>query len=83
MSKNQKNRKSKPLMFRLEESVIVRMDEICHLSGCSRVALVESLVNSEYDRLSGNPQLKALLEQLKTVSDTIKAMNGAAGSGTQ
>lgn len=69
--------------LRLSREEVDQLDAICQLAGCTRVQLVGSLVSAEYDRLNGNPQLKALLEQLKTVADTIQAMNGAAGSGTQ
>ncbi len=69
------NRKSTQTNFRLEDSVIARMDEICQLSGCTRVELVESLINAEYDRLNGNPQLRLLLEQLRGVAETLREVS--------
>lgn len=72
-----------PCNLRMEAGIVERMDDLCRLAGCRRVELVESLIAAEYDRVNGNPQLKAILEQLRTVADSIRQMSAIDSDAPQ
>lgn len=72
-----------PCNLRMEAGIVEKMDDLCRLAGCRRVELVEGLIAAEYDRVNGNPQLKAILQQLRTVADSIRQMSGIDSDAPQ
>ena len=63
--------------FRFSVETLERMDELCRLAGgISRTALLLGLVNAEYDRVHGHPELKAIIEQMTALQKQFETISG-------
>lgn len=67
---------SKVTGVRLKPVTVERLDMLAELSGMSRAEFLNTLINSEYDRVTGNPKLKALLEQMQVLKRQLDELNG-------
>lgn len=76
---------SKVTGIRLKPVTVERLDMLAELSGMSRAEYMNMLINAEYDRITGNPKLKALLEQMQVLKRQLDELNGdgvAAGNAS-
>ena len=56
--------------------------KICLMPGDpKRSEFIASCVTSEYDKMQGNPKLKAIMEQFRSISEQMKELTGQAGNG--
>lgn len=63
----------KQISFRGDDDLIQKIEELCQLTGIpSRQELITNLILSEYDRWKGNPQLLAIVEQMKQLENQLK-----------
>lgn len=63
----------KQISFRGDDDLIQKIEELCQLTGIpSRQELITNLILSEYDRWKGNPQLLAIVEQMKQLESQLK-----------
>lgn len=67
---------SKVTGIRLKPVTVERLDMLAELSGMSRAEYLNTLISAEYDRVTGNPKLKALLEQMKVLKNQLDELNG-------
>lgn len=66
----------KQLGIRLDEETVAHLDELARLMNASRATMLEMLIESEFDRVQGNPKAKAVLEALRAFADTVQALGG-------
>nr|CDL66195.1 unnamed protein product [uncultured bacterium] len=71
-----KKEKSINITFRMPLSVVAKLDDLCSLYNLKRSEFFNSLVVSEYDKVQGSPELFALLEQFKNLTDKIQSLKG-------
>ena len=71
-----KKEKSINITFRMPLSVVAKLDDLCSLYNLKRSEFFNSLVVSEYDKVQGSPELSALLEQFKILTDQIQSLKG-------
>lgn len=50
--------------FRFDNATINQLDNLCQLWNINRTECITRLINSAYDSVQGNPQLKEMLEKL-------------------
>lgn len=63
----------KLIAFRGDDDLIRKIDELCKLTGLqTRQDLFTNLILSEYDKWMGNPQLIAIVEQMKLLESQLK-----------
>ena len=74
--RSDKKEKSIVVGFRMPLSVVSKLDELCTLYNLSRGEFFNSLVVSEYDKVKGNPELSAILQQFKNLTDQIQSLKG-------
>lgn len=67
------------ITFRCPIDVEKQLNEICAVSGIKRSQFIIGCITSEYDKLQGNPKLKEMLEQFKTISNTMRELTGQGG----
>lgn len=63
---------STTMTIRLPVSTVAKLDELCNVYGMKRSELVKTAIEAEHDRLSGNPEKRKLLEQLRELSKAVK-----------
>lgn len=63
---------STTITLRLPDSTLAKFDELCSVYGMKRSELVKTAIEAEHDRLSGNPEKRKLLEQLRELSKAVK-----------
>lgn len=59
---------SKTMSLRLKNDIIEKLDYLCSLNGLSRSQFVSSCIKFEYDKVFGNPDLVALVSQLRDLT---------------
>ncbi len=64
------------IAFRCPESVVAQLDELCRMAGCRRSEFLITSITSEYDKMNGNPKLKEIMEQFRSISEQMKALTG-------
>jgi len=69
------------ITFRCTNEVCSQLDELCRMAGIKRSEFIASCVTSEYDKMQGNPKLKAIMEQFRSISEQMKELTGQAGTG--
>lgn len=68
------------ISLRLSEEDIQKLDELVSLSQFdSRSSFIGSAVRLEYDRISGNPQLRSLVDQLQSLRVQIESLRVSEG----
>ena len=66
--------KTVQITFRLTVSRVEQLDELCKLFDVSRREFFDGLIVQEYDKLQGNPKLKAMMQQLDILKENIAQM---------
>ena len=56
------------ITLRLSDDCLKKLNFLCELSGLSRSRLICELVDTQYDRLHDNEELKDMLSSLKQVN---------------
>ena len=63
--------------FRFSESVLQHLDYLVDITGTgSRTAFLTSVIETEYDRCIGNPELIKLLDQMRAIQAQVKIVTG-------
>lgn len=62
--------------MRVTDEVASHLSELATIAGVSKTQWVVLSIEGEYDKLQGNPKLKSLLDDMKTINDKIKAFSG-------
>lgn len=70
-----------PVTFRCPVEVVEQLDELCRVAGCKRSEFFITSITSEYDKLNGNPKLKAIMEQFKAITEQMKELSGQSKVG--
>lgn len=66
------------ITYRSPVSVVEKLDELCRVYGFKhRSEFLNGIVVSEYDKLKGNPEFSAIMEQF---SDLVKRLDGLKGN---
>lgn len=60
---------------RMPVDVVDKLDKICSLTKQKRSEFLIGIINAEYDRINGNPELKSLLSQMSELSEKLKNLN--------
>ncbi len=68
------------ITFRAPTPIVEQLDELCRLSGVKRSEFIITCITSEYDKLNGNPKLKEIMEQFRSISDQMKQLTGQASA---
>ena len=66
----------KQVNMKLEEEDVIKLDELCKLSGTSRNVLFSTMIRSEHDKLQGSPKIKEALEQMRILAEKFKELQG-------
>lgn len=69
------------ITFRCPTSVMEQLDELCRMGGMKRSEFICACITSEFDKMEGNPKLKEIMEQFRSISEQMKALTGQAGNG--
>ena len=69
--------KNKVTGFRLSSATLEHLDALCRLSDANRSEFMTTLIEGEYDKVMGNPKLKALLEQMQVLRKQFLDLSGA------
>lgn len=70
---------STTVTLRLPLSTVAKLDELCTVYGMKRSELVKTALEAEHDRVSGNPEKRKLLEQLREISEVVKGIGAQFG----
>lgn len=60
--------------FRFAPDVVDHLDALCRVSDTSRTAFLSSMIEREYDRYQGNPELQKLLAQMQDMKKQLEAL---------
>ena len=61
------------ISFRADDELIEKLDKLVEMTGMrSRQRFFTEVINAEYDRWMGNPQLLAIVEQMKVLEGQLK-----------
>lgn len=63
------------ITLRISPEIESRLDWLCEVSGLSRSALFCDLVNSQYDKLHNNEELKGMIEGLQDINKILSGMD--------
>lgn len=63
---------SKTLTIRLSETDIKKLEYLSKKYKKNKSEIIRDLINSEEEKLKGNPTAKKLLKQLQQINETIK-----------
>lgn len=64
----------KQLCLRLSDEDVSRLDVLASAFGLTKSDYLRQSINADYDKLNGNPELKAAVEQIKALSESLKAL---------
>lgn len=62
------------ITFRAPTEVIKQLDELCRMSGIKRSEFIVACITSEHDKINGNPKLREILEQFRSISEQMKQL---------
>lgn len=60
--------------FRFPVEVVEHLDALCQVSEVSRTAFLTAIIEREYDRYKGNPELQKLISQMQDMKKQLDAM---------
>ena len=69
------------ITFRCSTSVCNQLDELCRMAGIKRSEFITACVTTEYDKMQGNPKLKEIMEQFRSISEQMKELTGQGQAG--
>lgn len=61
----------KVLQVRLTDEEMQRLDDVVRIYDTSRAQFIKNAINSTHDEINGNPKLKAVLQQLKAITESL------------
>ena len=53
-----------------------KLNSIIQVYGVSRAGFIKSVINSEFDKINGNEQVRQLLEQMKELGKSFEDLTG-------
>lgn len=65
---------NKAYNFRLTPEVNDHLDFLCSVTGVSRTAFITGMIESEYDRYQGNPELQKVLGKMMELKSQMESM---------
>lgn len=68
----------KQTTFRLSDASLERLDALCTAFGVSRNQWLVSEIDAVYDRLNGDKEAKAVLEQMMALKTQLERLSGRA-----
>lgn len=66
------------ITFRIPSEDAEHLDELCRLNDVKRGEFLLSAIRTSYDKLQGSPQLTALLEQMKELTELANKFAGVS-----
>lgn len=67
---------NKAYNFRLSPEVNDHLDFLCTVTGMTRTALITGMIEGEYDRYQGNPELQKVLNKMMELRSQMEGMLG-------
>ena len=67
---------TKTYSFRIPEEVNAHLGVLCEVTGETRTSLIISMIECEYDKYQGNPELRKLLGQMMDMKKQMEVMLG-------
>lgn len=68
---------NKAYNFRLSPEVNDHLDFLCNVTGMTRTALITGMIETEYDRYQGNPELQKVLGKMMELKTQMESMLGS------
>lgn len=65
---------TKACNFRFPPDVVAHLDALCRVSEVSRTAFLSAIIEREYDKYQGNPELQKLISQIQDMKKQLDAM---------
>lgn len=66
-----------PVNSRFTKDGLEHLDTLASIAGVSRAEYLRILVEQEWDAYVGNPQLKAVVDQMAELAKQMKALSGS------
>jgi len=63
------------LTIRLQKSTKEKLNEMCTTTGLTQSQLIIEFIESQYDKMKNNPELKKMLETLKNIQDNLNSFD--------
>lgn len=65
------NTKSNVVTVRFSNDQLEKLETLAQLSGISRSEVIQEMVDAQYDKIMGNPQLKEALIQMRQLQQQV------------
>lgn len=72
MSNEGKKKETAQVTFRLPVTVLDKLDFLCKSYGMKRGDVIISMINAEYDKLCGSPELREMLDKFLELGNMMK-----------
>lgn len=65
----------KSFTLRIPAEDYKKLEYLCALSGTNKTTIIKNYIRLEYDRVNGNPEIKAVLDDLMQVQIKLKNLS--------
>lgn len=69
------DKKSNIITVRLSDAQMERLDDLCKWSGITRSEVIQEMIDTQHDKINGNPKLREALAQLKAIQEQCLVLN--------
>lgn len=67
-------KKSNIITVRFRDTQLEKLDALAQLSGSTRSEVLQEIVEAQYDKINGNPQLKQAMQKLRDIQEQVRGL---------